>query len=322
MLVRKEVRKVGKSSKKIYLLLLLVPLFWGGAFGTAQHVITEISPLIAATLRFGSAGLILLTIILVRGEWNWEVLRKRWLGLFLMAITGIFSYNAFFFVALKYTSAVNGSLIMSTTPVFVTVGAILFLHETWNKRLGMGLFLSLTGVFLVIIQGSFQTLISLSFNNGDLLFIAALFSWVIHGLIGKVVMQGVSPLFTTTVTTLIGSIFLAIGSFFDGEWEDVLAMSGQSWIEMVYMVVFATVIGFFLWNKGIQQIGASKSSIYMNLVPINAAWIAVLLYGESIGWQQLLGMGMVITGVFIATFNGLKKQKPEENIEKVVMIDS
>nr|WP_033404878.1 DMT family transporter [Gracilibacillus lacisalsi] len=307
-----------EKSKKIYFLLFLVPLFWGGAFGTAQHVITEISPLIAATLRFGSAGLLLLIIVLLRGEWNWTVLRSRWLGLFLMAITGIFSYNAFFFIALKYTNAVNGSLIMATSPVFITLGAIFFLSEIWNKRLGVGLFLSLTGVFLVIMQGSFQTLLSLSFNKGDLLFMAALASWVIHGLIGKVVMQGVSPLFTTTITTLIGSIFLAIGSFFDGEWKAVLAMSGQSWLEMIYMVVFATVIGFLLWNMGIHQIGASKASIYMNLVPINAGWIAVLLYGERITWQQLFGMILVITGVFIATYkNGLKKQK----IEKQVMIE-
>jgi drug/metabolite transporter (DMT)-like permease len=303
-----------EKSKKIYFLLFLVPLFWGGAFGTAQHVITEISPLIAATLRFGSAGLLLLIIVLLRGEWNWKVLRRRWFGLFLMAITGIFSYNAFFFIALKYTNAVNGSLIMATSPVFITLGAIFFLSEIWNKRLGVGLFLSLTGVVLVIMQGSFQTLLSLSFNKGDLLFMAALASWVIHGLIGKVVMQGqgVSPLFTTTITTLIGSIFLAIGSFFDGEWKAVLAMSGQSWLEMIYMVVFATVIGFLLWNMGIHQIGASKASIYMNLVPINAGWIAVVLYGESVKWEQLFGMILVITGVFIVTYKknlrGLKVQ--------------
>ncbi|MFD2655216.1 DMT family transporter [Gracilibacillus thailandensis] len=303
-----------EKSKKIYFLLFLVPLFWGGAFGTAQHVITEISPLIAATLRFGSAGLLLLIIVLLRGEWNWKVLRRRWFGLFLMAITGIFSYNAFFFIALKYTNAVNGSLIMATSPVFITLGAIFFLSEIWNKRLGVGLFLSLTGVVLVIMQGSFQTLLSLSFNKGDLLFMAALASWVIHGLIGKIVMQGqgVSPLFTTTITTLIGSIFLAIGSFFDGEWKAVLAMSGQSWLEMIYMVVFATVIGFLLWNMGIHQIGASKASIYMNLVPINAGWIAVVLYGESVKWEQLFGMLLVITGVFIVTYKknlrGLKVQ--------------
>ncbi|WP_181444627.1 DMT family transporter [Bacillus sp. 03113] len=299
----------------MYFLLLLVPLFWGGAFGAAKHIITEISPITAATLRFGSAGLILLVIVLIRSEWDWEVLKKRWRGLLLMAVTGIFSYNAFFFIALEHTSVVNGSLIMATTPVFITLGAILFLNETWSIRLGCGLFLSFAGVFLVIIQGSFQTLISLSLNIGDLLFVAALFSWVIHGLIGKVVMQGISPLFTTTITSLIGSFFLAIWSFFEGGGKDVLSMSGQSWFEMIYMVVFATVIAFLLWNKGVHQIGASKSSIYMNFVPINATWTAILFYGSTVTWQQLVGMAMVIIGVYIATFSsGLRKTKSKRQL--------
>ncbi|MDX8046837.1 EamA family transporter [Gracilibacillus sp. S3-1-1] len=283
-----------KNNKTIYFLLLFVPLFWGGAFGAAQHVITEISPLVAATLRFGTAGLILLIIILIRREWNWSILKERWLGLLIMALTGIFSYNAFFFIALHYTSSVNGSLIMATSPVFITLGAILFLHEAWNKRTGIGLILSLSGVCLVILQGA-----NFSFNKGDLLFILALLSWVIHGLVGKVVMKGISPLFTTTVTTLVGTVFLAIGSFFDGEWQAVLSMSHQAWGEMLYMIIFATVIGFFLWNEGIHRIGASKASIYMNLVPINASIIAVLLYDEMLTWQQIVGMVMVIIGVLV-----------------------
>ncbi|MED3729665.1 DMT family transporter, partial [Priestia filamentosa] len=141
-----------KSKQKagIYFLMLLVPLFWGGAFGAAKHVITEISPITAATLQFGPAGLILLLVVTMRSQWKIDVLKKQWFGLLMMALTGILGYNAFFFVALGHTSAINGSLIMATTPVFVTFGAALFLNETWNGRLGIGLLLSLIGVFLVI----------------------------------------------------------------------------------------------------------------------------------------------------------------------------
>jgi drug/metabolite transporter (DMT)-like permease len=297
---------MGSQSKKnvsIYFWMLLVPLFWGGAFGAAKHVINEISPITAATLRFGSAGLILLAVVIIRSEWKIDVLKKQWFGLLLMAFTGMFGFNAFFFMALEFTSAINGSLIMATTPVFVTFGAVLFLNETWNRRLGFGLFISLVGVFLVIIKGSFQTLTSLTFNTGDLLFVAGLFCWVAHGLIGKGVMKGVSPLFTTTITMLVGSFFLAVWSLFEGGWGNVSRMSGQSWIEMLFMIVCSSVVAFFLWNKGVHQIGASKSSMYMNLVPINATWIIFLFYGSVITWQQIVGMVMVIIGVYFATSN-------------------
>jgi drug/metabolite transporter (DMT)-like permease len=80
------------------------------------------------------------------------------------------------------------------------------------------------------------------------------------------------------------------------------------------MIVFATVIAFFLWNKGIHEIGASKSSIYMNFVPINAAWIAVLFYDSTITWQQVVGMMLVVIGVCISTFSkrskNIKSKRP------------
>lgn len=305
-----------KQSTAIYILMLLVPLFWGGAFGAAKHVITEIPSITAAALRFGSAGIILLIIVILRKEWNVAVLKNRWKGLLLMAITGIFSYNAFFFIALNYTSAINGSLVMATTPVLITFGAVLFLGETWSKRIGFGMIMSLVGVFLVIIKGSVQTLLTLSFNMGDLLFLGGLICWAIHGLIGKVVMKGISPLFTTTITMLIGSAFLFIWSLKDGEWGNIgMLMSAQSWFEMGYMVIFATVIAFLLWNEGIHRIGASKASIYMNLIPINAAWIAVLFYDAAITLVQVIGMAMVICGVYFVT-SSKKRVKVQPTVQK------
>jgi drug/metabolite transporter (DMT)-like permease len=206
---------------------------------------------------------------------------------------------------------------MATSPVFITLGAVLFLKESWNRWLAFSLLLSLIGVLFVITQGSLATFASLSFNVGDLLFIGALCCWVGYGLIGKVVMRGVSPLFTTAVTTVMGFFFLAICSFFEHGWGQVSAMSPQSWLEMVYMTVFATVLAFFLWNQGVSQIGASNTSMYMNLVPLNAAWIAVVFYGSSISMQQVFGMVLVIAGVYLMTrgnrLMAAKQKQPDAN---------
>ncbi|GIN89769.1 membrane protein [Siminovitchia terrae] len=300
-----------KQTTGMYFLLLLVPLFWGGAFGAAKHIITEVPPITTAAFRFGLAGLILFAAARFSSEWNSTKIKEQWMALLLMALTGIFGYNVFFFMGLEYTSAVNGSLIVATTPVFVTLGAVLFLGETWSARLGLGLIISLTGVFLVIINGSFQTLKELQFNAGDLLFIAALICWVVHGLIGKVVLAKVSPFLTTTVTTIVGSIFLTLLSLLEKGWGKVLSMSYQAWGEMAFMVFCASIVGFFLWNKGIQKIGASRASMYMNLVPINAAWIAFFLYDASISWQQIAGMLMVIFGVYVSTTSQHKRKKIE-----------
>ncbi|MDP5276808.1 DMT family transporter [Chengkuizengella axinellae] len=292
----------------IYLLLLLVPLFWGGSFAATKHVVTEIPPITAATIRFGLASLILLILVTFRFEWNLKLLKKHWIGLLVMAMTGIFLYNVFFFIGLKYTSAINGSLIMSTSPAFITLGAVLLLNESWSKKLGYGLVLAFIGVVIVILKGSIQTLLSLSFNTGDLLFLCGLICWVTQSLVGKVVMKEVSPVLTTTVTMLIGSLMLTIWSLFEGGWVYVPGLSIQSWIELMYMSILATVIGFFIWNKGISVIGASKSGLYMSFVPIHASWSTVLFYGETFTWPQLVGIAFVILGVYISTANKTKRK--------------
>jgi drug/metabolite transporter (DMT)-like permease len=298
----------GKSNRGFYFLLLLVPLFWGGVFPAGKHIIAEVPPITTAAVRFGLAGLVLLSIVWAKGEWNGAAVKRQWRGLVLLALTGIFAYNVFFFVALRYTSAVNGSLIMATSPVFITLGAVLFLKERWNPRLGIGLTLSLTGVCLVVLGGLPYGAASFSFNVGDLLFLGALGCWVLHGLIGKVVMQDLSPLLTTTVSTVIGSLLLVLCSLPEKGWRSVISLSAQGWAEMLYMMVCATVIAFLLWNEGIHRIGAGKASLYMNLVPINATWMAVFLYGTLISWQQFAGMGLVIAGVsFVMLDGGVKK---------------
>ncbi|PFE04932.1 EamA family transporter [Bacillus cereus] len=297
------------NSNKIYFLMLLVPLFWGGSFSTAEHVVTEIPPLVAATLRFGIAGVILMIYSTIKSEWHIGSLKKRWKGLLLVSLTGIFGYNALFFLGVQYTSAINGSLIIATMPIFVTLGAIIFLNEKWNSKVGISLVLSLVGVIIVITKGSLDMLLSLAFNVGDLLFLAALACGVIYGLVGKSVMKDVSPLFATTIMTVMGSVFLAITSLFEGGWDLVPSMSAQGWLEMFYMVVCGTLVGYIIFNKGVEQIGASKASIYLNLTPIVTTLISVLFYGSIMTWKQVMGMILVLIGVYIATAKTTNQSK-------------
>lgn len=299
-----------RRSVAIYFLLLFVPFFWGGAFVAAEHIITEIPPITAAACRFLAAGIILLVFIFFQGHIDFKALRKQWLVIFLMALTGIFGYNTFFFIGLHMTSSINGSLIIATSPAFITLGAVLFLDEKWNRHIGVGLMLSFIGVVIVISEGQLSTILNLKFNTGDLLFLGGLICWVSHGLLGKVAMRDVSPIVTTTFTTLIGAIFLVVFSFVEEDgWKTIPMMSVQAWMEMAFMIICSSVLGFLIWNYGIKQIGASRSSIYMNLVPINTALLAVFIYGSRITMAQIFGMIMVILGVYFVTLHPYAKSK-------------
>jgi drug/metabolite transporter (DMT)-like permease len=289
---------------KIYFLLLLVPLFWGGAFGATKHVLTELPPLTASAVRFLIAGLLMVLWSTWRKEWNWTLLRQNTLSLLFLGLTGVFMYNFCFATGLQYTSAITGALVIVVNPVFTACAACIFMGEPWNWRTGLGVILSLLGVLLVITQGNVSVFTHQAIGIGEFYLLGAVASWVAYTLTVKKVMRHINASLTTTVSTLWGAAMLLAASLLnEGSWHKVLHLSGQTMLELLYLSVCSTVIAFLLYNWGVQRIGATKASAYINLMPVNALWIAAVLYGETVSFYHLLGMVLTITGVVITTQN-------------------
>ncbi len=285
----------------IYFVLLLVPLFWGGAFGATKHVVTEIPPLTTAAIRFFLAGLLMTAWVAARGGWDWEPLKRRRGGLLLFALTGVFLYNVFFNVGMKYTSAINGALVIVVNPVTTALVAVTFLREPWSWRLVAGVILSFLGVLTTITRGSLDVLAALSFSYGDLLMVGGVVSWTAYTIIGKLVMKDVPPLLATSASTLAGSVLLLAASLTEDGWSRLSAVSAQTAGEMAYLVIFPTVVAFFLFNVGIKRIGASRASAYINLMPVNAIWIAAVFYGETVTPAHMAGAVLIIAGLLLIT---------------------
>jgi len=284
----------------VYFILLLAPLFWGGAFGVTKHVLTELTPLTASAIRFLLASLLMITWVTIRKEWKFDLIKQHWLGLTLLGFTGVFLYNFFFATGLQYTSAINGALIFSVNPAVTACMAIILLGETWNWRIGVGVIISFIGVFLIVTQGNLHILENNSICLGDIYILGSVISWVSYTLLGRLITCHIGPLLTTTISTFLGSLMLLFASFFaEHNWEKILTISKQTTFEFAYLAIFATVVAFLSYNWGVQQIGATKASSYINLMPINALWIAILFYGESASINHFIGMIITIIGVLV-----------------------
>ncbi|HWR40799.1 MAG TPA: DMT family transporter [Patescibacteria group bacterium] len=292
----------------IYIVMLLVPLFWGGAFGVTKHVLTELPPMTTSAVRFGLAGLILLSWAVVKGGWNGRAVRQNWWGLTALGVTGVFCFNLFFAVGLQYTSAINAALVVVVNPVGTALIACLLMGEAWNRRLMTGVLLSLAGVMTVISKGDFAAAVGLQINYGEILMLGAVVSWIAYTIIGKLVMRGMGVVLVTTVSTLIGAALLAISAIPEGAWPRLTQLSGQAMAELAYLAVFPTVLAFLLYNLGIRRIGASRASAYINLMPVNAVLIAAAVYGETVTMMHLSGMVLVIGGVLLTTTSGTSKR--------------
>jgi len=126
-------------------------------------------------------------------------------------------------------------------------------------------------------------------------------SWTAYTTVGKLVMKDVPPLLATSVSTLAGSVMLLAASLIEDGWARLPAVSAQTALEMVYLIVFPTVVAFFIFNTGIKRIGASRASAYINLMPVNAIWIAPVFYGDPVTPAHLAGAVLIIGGLLLVT---------------------
>lgn len=289
--------------------MLLVPLFWGGAFGSTKHVLAELPPLTVAAIRFLCAGLLMSLWAMWRKEWDWHAIGQSWLGLLGLGAVGIFGYNAFFNIGMQYTSAINGALVIVINPVTTSMVAVLFLGERWSGRQGLGALLSMVGVLIVITRGDLSALLSLSLNKGEVILLGAVVAWTTYTSLAKIVMRRISPTMATAVSMVAGGLMLLVASLPERGWEKLPGISFQVAAELAYLSIFASFIAFLLFNMGVREIGASKASAYINLMPVNAVLIAALFYGETVTWIHGLGMAFVMSGVYLTTrgSNGPKK---------------
>ena len=278
-----------------------MPFFWGGAFGSTKHVLSEVPPLTVSAFRFMTAGLLMAGWTLWRNEWDWNPVRRNWLGLLLLGISGVLGYNALFAIGMQYTTAINGALVVVINPVTTSIVAVLFLGERFSFRLGLGVLLSLLGVLTVITRGDLSALQTLSINKGEVWLLGAVASWTTYTSLAKVVMRNMPVAMATTVSTLVGAVMLWAASLSESSWGKLPGVSGQVAVELVFLAVFPSFIAYLIFNRGIREIGASKASAYINLMPVNAVMIAALFYGETVTAQQIAGMFLVMSGVLLTT---------------------
>ena len=168
----------------IYLKLLLTAFFWGGTFIAGRIVAQDVGPFSAAFFRFMIASVFLL-FFTYKLEGKFSLPRKgQWIPVFLLGMTGVFSYNVFFFKGLKIISAGRAAVIIACNPVFIALLSAYFFKEKLNLIKSFGISVSVIGATIVITKGNLSSLLSGSLGWGEVFIFGCVFSWVAYSLIG------------------------------------------------------------------------------------------------------------------------------------------
>ncbi|MBE7102519.1 DMT family transporter [Bacillus cereus] len=296
---------------KVYAQLLGFAIFTGGTFNASKYAVQYFEVIHIAAWRFGIAALVMLCLLKIRKDFEKEVWKQNFVYYLLLGIVGVFGFNVFFFLGMKNTEAINGSLIMATNPLVTTLLASVILREKIVKRQAIGMLLALLGVVFVLTQGSFAILQNLSFSKGDFYILLGNICWALYGVLSRRFIKTGSPIQTTTYTMTIGALAFIMISFTQRSVVPVLEIPLLAWISIIFMAIGMSVLGYLWWNNGIAQIGAARTSLFFNLVPVVTIIIS-FIEGVNITVAQCVGMILVITGVLYSS--GLIKINSKESV--------
>jgi drug/metabolite transporter (DMT)-like permease len=275
-------------------LVNLATLTWATNMALGRYLRDDIGPLTLAASRFLIATA-LYTLLLRREPPEGRRLGSdRWL-LLGMALTGVAVFGPTLYLGLRFTTAVNATLINGFGPLITGLLAALLIREPMSRRQIGGAVVGLLGVLVLISGGSLAFWQGTRVNAGDLIVLGAVALWGLYSVLSRRAMRSRSALSATALSALLGLPFLLVAAVVELRALPV-NLRPQLLLIILYIGIFPTVIGFLSWNEGVRRLGPSGAMVFYNTLPLYGALLGYLFLGESIGLVHLLGGALIIGG--------------------------
>lgn len=284
---------------------LLSMIFWSFSFVWVKVVYEAYGPLTTVLFRLLiSTGLMLVFTILSR---KLQKIQPGDMKLFLLlAFFEPFLYFMGESYGLKYVSSTVASVIVATIPLFSPIAAWYFYKEKLSRTNLYGLFITFLGVSLVVLDTSFKFTASPLGVSLEFLAVMAAIGYAS-------VLKGISHRYNTftiiTYQNLIGAVFFL--PFWMGfEMNDFtrVPFHAEAFWAIVKLAIFASTFAFILFTYSVRNLGINKSNIFINVIPVFVAVIAYLILGDQLNFHQMVGIAIVISGLFLAQINWKRKK--------------
>ena len=280
-------------------LLALTALIWAGHAIVARLAVGQIAPMTLTTGRWAMALGPIMYAARSTLRTDLVVLRQRWFYVVCMGGLGFTAFNAIFYVSGHYTSAINISLIQGAVPAFVMLGAWLVFRDRVGPLQMLGAFVTIAGVATIAARGEWARLVSLAFNFGDaaMLFAALLYAGYTVGLRDRPKVSGLGFLAGMAIAALATSVPLFIAEIARGEfiWP---SLSGYALL--LYAALGPAFVAQMFFMRGVELIGPGRAGVFVNLVPVFGALMAVVLLGEPFAAYHIVALALVVGGIAIA----------------------
>lgn len=273
---------------------------WAGNHVIARLVAGEVPPGMLNVLRW-------VVVAAVLGAFSWRTiaadmpLMRRNAGLlFFLGTIGGGIFGTLQFVSLRYTSVVNMGVLNSVAPAFIVAASVLIFRDRVRVIQIAGIFVSLAGVIAMVSQLSLERLATFSLNAGDILIVINMMLFAIYSACLRLrpPIELTSFLFAMAVAGAISNV-----PFVWVEWEAgfLLEPTFRSIGAVAYASLVSSIVAYICWSRGVEAIGPSRASVFLHLIPFANAGFGALLLGEELRLDHLVGLVLVLTGVWMTS---------------------
>jgi drug/metabolite transporter (DMT)-like permease len=288
-------------------LMFTLILFWGSSFVVVKIALIEgLTPIAIATFRFLVAGgLFLFAILLERKrmkDYALFVEKKDFPMLILLALTGVTFFFSAQYTGIKMAGAsIAAIFVCLLAPVFITILSAKLFKERLVRRQFFGVGIAAVGTFIVIIGGSVSLQTNQQFFLGSLILLSTPILWTTYSLLGKSIMGKYSPFLVVAYVNMLGGLFLVPFSLAEGSFSQILTMSFNGWLAILFLAVTCSFLGYYIWFYVIKKVGAAIASSFLFAEPLITALFAIAFVEEELSLFTVAGGFLIFIGVYLVT---------------------
>lgn len=284
---------------RAYAFLTTTSLCWATNVALSRFAVGEISPFALVSLRW----IVVLSVLGVFAHRqireDLPLLRKRWPYFAAMGAFGYSVFNGMLYTAAHHTSAVNIGILQGSLPVFVLVVAYLAFRTPTRSVQIAGVAVTIIGVLIVAANGSVERLLALSFGLGDVLMIVACSGFAVYtvALRWRPAVSSLGMFAALAVAAFAASLPMLATEFSLGntQWP-----TQTGWLLVAVSALIPSITGQICFMQGVQLIGPKRAGVFINLVPVFAAALAVVFLGEAFEIYHGVALVLVLGGLWLS----------------------
>ena len=284
-----------------YTFLIFATLFWSGNFIIGKFAtLFEVPPLSLNFLRWVMVWFMLIPFTIKEIITKKNYIKKNFLIIGFMGVLSISTFNSVVYFALNFTQVINAVLMLAAIPVLIIVFSSIMKVEKTNIFQLSGLILSIIGVATIISNADIEKIISLSFNKGDMWMIVCVLSWSLYSTLLKKNKFKLSQFSLIQIMVTVGLIFLIPQFLYEQSIGLDIKINKAFVFILLYVVVFPAIAAYYCWQKAIELIGPNRSAMFIQLMPLFSAILAIIIFKEKFQFYHFIGAAFIISGIYLS----------------------